>query len=117
MGGGFFRPILVVTSHASTRDRIRALDAGADDFLTRPFLMGELLAELFLLHPGQILTRGLLHQKVWGCDYEPSYNELEVYLSFMRRKLRTVGSLVQIHAARGLGYYLKILDDAAPEAP
>lgn len=148
-------PILVVASHLSARDRIQVLDAGADDVLTAPFLMGELLArvralgrrgpmlqprllsagdltldrghcmlqsragqvrlsgkemqiiELFLLHPGQVLSRTTLHQKVWGVDNEFAYNNIEVYLSLVRRKLRAIGSGVAIHAERGVGYYLE----------
>ena len=148
-------PILVVASHLSARDRIQVLDAGADDVLTAPFLMGELLArvralgrrgpmlqprllragdltldrghclllsrsgevclsgkemqiiELFLLHPGQVLPRTTLQQKVWGVDNEFAYNNIEVYLSLVRRKLRAIGSGVAIHAERGVGYYLE----------
>lgn len=148
-------PILVVASHLSARDRIQVLDAGADDVLTAPFLMGELLArvralgrrgpmlqprllsagdltldrghcmlqsragqvrlsgkemqiiELFLLHPGQVLSRTTLQQKVWGVDNEFAYNNIEVYLSLVRRKLRAIGSEVAIHAERGVGYYLE----------
>ena len=148
-------PVLVVASHLSARDRVLALDAGADDVLTAPFLMGELLArvralsrrgpalqprqlcagdltldrghcmlrsrggeirlsgkemqivELFLLHPGQVLPRATLQHKVWGMDNEFAYNNIEVYLSLVRRKLRAIGSAVQIHAERGVGYYLE----------
>lgn len=151
---GISLPILIVASHASARDRVRVLDAGADDFLTAPYLMAELVArvralgrrapvlqpqrltvgdaaldlrhfllsgpggeirvsgkemqllELFLLHPGQILPRETLQQKVWGLDSESSYNNIEVYLSLLRRKLRSVGSSVRIVAERGFGYYL-----------
>ena len=153
--GGAALPVLVVASHLSARDRVLALDAGADDVLTAPFLMGELLArvralsrrgpalqprqlcagdltldrghcmlrsrggeirlsgkemqivELFLLHPGQVLSRTTLQQKVWGVDNEFAYNNIEVYLSLVRRKLRAIGSEVAIHAERGVGYYLE----------
>ena len=153
--GGAALPVLVVASHLSARDRVLALDAGADDVLTAPFLMGELLArvralsrrgpalqprqlcagdltldrghcmlrsrggeirlsgkemqivELFLLHPGQVLPRATLQHKVWGMDNEFAYNTIEVYLSLVRRKLRAIGSAVQIHAERGVGYYLE----------
>ena len=153
--GGAALPVLVVASHLSARDRVLALDAGADDVLTAPFLMGELLArvralsrrgpalqprqlcagdltldrghcmlrsrggeirlsgkemqivELFLLHPGQVLPRATLQHKVCGMDNEFAYNNIEVYLSLVRRKLRAIGSAVQIHAERGVGYYLE----------
>ena len=148
-------PLLVVATHLSARDRILMLDAGADDVLTQPFLIGELLAriralsrrspvlqprllqagdlsldrghciltgpkgdvrlsckelqlvELFLLHTGQVLPRETLRQKVWGIDSESAYNAIEVYLSLVRRKLRTIGSDAQIHAERGVGYYIE----------
>ena len=65
------------------------------------------LVELFLLHPGQVLPRATLQHKVWGMDNEFAYNNIEVYLSLVRRKLRAIGSAVQIHAERGVGYYLE----------
>ena len=64
------------------------------------------ILELFLLHPGQVLPRATLQHKVWGPDNEFAYNNIEVYLSLVRRKLRAVGSTVQIHAERGMGYYM-----------
>ena len=65
------------------------------------------IIELFLLHPGQVLSRTTLQQKVWGVDNEFAYNNIEVYLSLVRRKLRAIGSEVAIHAERGVGYYLE----------
>ena len=65
------------------------------------------LIELFLLHTGQVLPRETLRQKVWGIDCESAYNAIEVYLSLVRRKLRTIGSDAQIHAERGVGYYIE----------
>lgn len=152
---GISVPLLVVAAHLSARGRILALDAGADDVLTQPYLLGEVMAriralsrrnpvlqprlleagdlsldrghcmlrgpqgqarlsckelqlvELFLLHAGQVLPRDTLRQKVWGVDSEAAYNAIEVYLSLVRRKLRAVGSTVQIRAERGLGYYIQ----------
>lgn len=152
---GLHVPLLVIAQRLSARDRITVLDAGADDVLSQPFLLGELLArvralgrrspvlqprllqagdlsldrghcvlhgpngetrlsckelqlvELFLLHAGQVLPRETLRQKVWGLDSEAAYNAIEVYLSLVRRKLRAIGSHAEIHAERGIGYYLE----------
>nr|WP_297178677.1 response regulator transcription factor [uncultured Agathobaculum sp.] len=152
---GLSMPLLVVAQRLTARDRIAILDAGADDVLAQPYLLGELLArvralgrrspvlqpqllqagdlsldrshcllrgpdgeirlsrkelqllELFLLHAGQVLPRDTLRQKVWGLDSSAAYNAIEVYLSLVRRKLRGIGSRAQIHAERGIGYYLQ----------
>lgn len=65
------------------------------------------LVELFLHHPGQILPRETLHQKVWGADREAAYNNVEVYLTLVRRRLREIGSQAAIRAESGIGYYLQ----------
>lgn len=65
------------------------------------------LVELFLHHPGQILPRETLHQKVWGADREAAYNNVEVYLTLVRRRLREIGSQAVIRAESGIGYYLQ----------
>ena len=65
------------------------------------------LIELFLQHPGQVLPREMLHRKVWGVDKNSAYNNIEVYLTLVRRKLRAVGSRAEIHAERGIGYYMQ----------
>lgn len=151
---GIMTPLLFVAPHASARDKIHALDAGADDYLTQPFIMAELLPrvralsrrrpllqptylsfgdllldrdlcslsrgdertdvtvkemqllEQFLLNPHQILPRDRLLHKVWGYDCELDYNNIEVYISFLRKKLRAIGSVVSIRAKRGMGYFL-----------
>lgn len=65
------------------------------------------LMELFLRHPGMLLPRETLVERVWGFDSEAEYNSLSVYLSFLRRKLGFIGSKTEIKAARGLGYRLE----------
>ena len=65
------------------------------------------LVELFLHHPGQILPRETLHQKVWGADREAAYNNVEVYLTLVRRRLREIGSQAVIRAESGIGDYLQ----------
>ena len=66
------------------------------------------LMELFLRNPGQILPRETIEERVWGYDSEAEYNNLEVYVSFLRKKLTFLGSKVRIKAARGLGYSLEV---------
>ena len=60
--------------------------------------------EYFLNHPGQILSRDQIYSKVWGWDNEIESNNLEAYLSFLRKKLRLIGSDIQIKSVRGMGY-------------
>ena len=63
--------------------------------------------ELFLRNPDQILPRETIQERVWGYDSDAEYNNLEVYISFLRKKLSFVGSTVRIKAARGMGYSLE----------
>ncbi|MDX1659506.1 MAG: response regulator transcription factor [Nitriliruptorales bacterium] len=63
-----------------------------------------LLLELFLRHPGQVLERDLILDRVWGFDTETSSNALEVYVGYLRRKL---GEPRLIHTVRGVGYVLR----------
>ncbi len=65
------------------------------------------LLTLLFRNPGQILPRETLIQRVWGFESDAEYNNLEVYLSFARKKLSFVGSQIKIKAVRGLGYTLE----------
>ena len=65
------------------------------------------LMELFLRNPGQILPKETLIERVWGFESDAEYNNLEVYVSFLRKKLAFVGAQVKIKASRGLGYSLE----------
>jgi len=62
------------------------------------------------LNRGQILNREQLAMKIWGFENEAEYNNVEVYMSFTRKKLAFVGSKVEIKAVRGLGYELRVRD-------
>ncbi|WP_329350280.1 response regulator transcription factor [Streptomyces sp. NBC_01261] len=157
-------PILMITGRNAVGDRIVALDNGADDYLSKPFAVEELLARVrallrrgaqrpaadehppelerlvfhdlvmdlrtrtvardglpldltrteFLLlehllrHPGAALTRSQIHRQVWGFDFEPASNTLDVYVMYLRRKLESRGGPRLIHTLRGLGYSLRI---------
>jgi DNA-binding response OmpR family regulator len=157
---GVKTPILMLTAKSELDDKITGLDAGADDYLTKPFQTKELLARLRALGrrsasfqdgslhygdlsldtakatllctstgqsvrlsekelrileymfagKGQILTREQLAVKIWGYESDAEYNNVEVYMSFTRKKLAFVGSNVEIKAVRGLGYALREKD-------
>ncbi len=68
------------------------------------------ILEYMFSNRGQIMTREQLAMKIWGFDNEAEYNNVEVYMSFTRKKLNFVGSDVEIKAVRGLGYELREKD-------
>jgi two-component system response regulator MprA len=149
-------PVLVLTARDAVPDRVRGLDAGADDYLVKPFALEELLArlrallrrgaggersetlryadleldalghtvqrgrraveltrteflllELFLRHPRQVLTRSQIFERVWGYDFGPGSNSLEVYVGYLRRKLEAGGEPRLLQTVRGVGYVLR----------
>ncbi|MBD0338780.1 MAG: response regulator transcription factor [Thermoleophilia bacterium] len=149
-------PVLMLTARDSVGDRVAGLDAGADDYLVKPFALEELLArirallrrgdaagsdgvlrfsdlsldpatrevrrgdrrieltrtefhllELFLRNPRQVLTRSLIFERVWGYDFGPSSNSLDVYVGYLRRKTEAGGEPRLIQTVRGVGYALR----------
>ena len=149
-------PVLMLTARDAVSDRVAGLDAGADDYLVKPFALEELLArlrallrrsvngsvdgilrfadleldpgtrevrrggraieltrteflllELFLLNPRQVLTRSLVYERVWGYDFGPSSNALDVYIGYLRRKLEAGGERRLVQTVRGVGYALR----------
>jgi DNA-binding response OmpR family regulator len=142
-------PVVMLTARETVRDTVAGLDAGADDYLTKPFRFDELLArvrarlrdvrthedagtlsigdteldlrtkraivdghpvdlsarefamaETFFRHPGQVLTREQLLDLVWGYDFDPGSNIVDVYVGYLRRKL----GRERITSVRGMGY-------------
>jgi two-component system response regulator MprA len=149
-------PVLMLTARDAVSDRVAGLDAGADDYLVKPFALEELLArvrallrrtvngdphgilrfadlsldpatrevlrggreieltrteflllELFLLNPRQVLPRTLIFERVWGYDFGPTSNSLEVYVGYLRRKLEAGGEPRLLQTIRGVGYALR----------
>jgi two-component system, OmpR family, response regulator MprA len=148
-------PVLMLTARETVGDRVAGLDAGADDYLVKPFALEELLArirallrrsapaaddllrfadleldtgtrevrrggrpidltrtefhllELLLRNPRQVLTRSLILERVWGYDFGPTSNSLDVYVGYLRRKTEADGEPRLIHTVRGVGYALR----------
>ena len=143
-------PVVVLTARSTPDDIVAGLDGGADDYMSKPFRLAELLArvrarlrpvhspEVFVLshgdlsldlrtrqaqvgskiidlsareyalaevlmrHPGQVLSREQLLSHVWGYDYDPGSNVVEVYIRYLRNKIGPS----RITTVRGIGYRL-----------
>ena len=96
-----------VNIHAGHRQRMREkfFQQGIDVFEDHEIL------EMLLLNQGKILSKNLLIEKIWGYDNEAEYNNIEVYVSFIRRKLSAVNSSTEIKSIRGVGYTLGVKND------
>ena len=146
-------PILMLTARSAVPERIEGLDAGADDYLVKPFSLGELqarlralsrrgsgprpdvleagelsldadarevrvgerpveltgtefaLLEYLMRNQGAVLSRDQLREQVWGDGFEPSSNVVDIYVHYVRRKLKSAGLAYDpIRTVRGLGY-------------
>lgn len=149
-------PVLLLTAKSDTEDKVTGLDLGADDYLTKPFEMQELLARLrvlarrkqeisaqsgyvfgdILLNPytlslycgrqsfkltlkesqllemlidarGGVISKDRIIEKVWGFDSDAEDRHVEVYISFLRKKLKALGADTSIETVRGMGYALR----------
>ena len=101
-------PILMLTAKSELEDRIKGLNAGADYYLTKPFNSRELLACINALLRRQ---GDQVDEMVYGntsLDLEATENHVEVYVGFLRKKLRSIGSNIRIESIRKLGYHLEI---------
>ena len=106
-------PVLMVTAMGEVEARVDGLDAGADDYLAKPFAWSELLPtelrllEFMMRHPGQVLTRTMLLERVWDFNFDPTTNVVDVHVSRLRRKLDAAAgadALPLIRTLRGSGY-------------
>ncbi|WAJ25852.1 MULTISPECIES: response regulator transcription factor [Clostridia] len=148
-------PVLLLTARDDTSDKVKGLDKGADDYLTKPFIPEELLAriralsrrqgdvfldemvfgdlsldlssndlccreksihlafkefevlKLLMSNSGKIISKDTLITRVWGNDSDAEDNNVEAYISFLRKKLSFVGSQVEINTIRKVGYRLE----------
>jgi two-component system response regulator MprA len=149
-------PVLMLTARSEVSERVAGLEAGADDYLAKPFAREELIArlrallrrtgwegddgllrfedleldplahearrgcrlleltrteflllELLMHHPRQVLIRSTIFERVWGYDFGPSSNSLEVYVGYLRRKTEAAGETRLLHTVRGIGYVLR----------
>ena len=110
-------PILMLTARDEIPDKIAGLDHGADDYMTKPFDIGELLARVRALTrrqgevmaaPRAVIPKEDIISKVWGLESEAEDNNVEVYISFLRKKLAYLGSRVSIGTVRKVGYHLEV---------
>ena len=69
------------------------------------------LLEQLLINKNQISTKENLIERIWGYDSDVEYNNVEVYITFIRRKLKLINSKVNIRAVRGIGYKLEESND------
>jgi two-component system response regulator MprA len=90
-----------LSMNTTTREVTRA---GQQVELTRTEYM---LLEMFMAHPRQVLTREQILKAVWGFDFEPSSNSLDVYVMYLRRKTEIGGMPRLVHTVRGVGYALR----------
>lgn len=148
-------PVLLLTARDAVQDRVGGLDAGADDYLTKPFAMDELLARLRVLtrrkgsgqtnvytladltvdtaartavrngrtlnlsareyglleylirNKGVILSRTQIENNLWSLDYAGGTNVVDVYISYLRKKLELPDEERLLHTVRGMGWVLK----------
>jgi two-component system OmpR family response regulator len=152
---GVWVPVLMLTARDAVNDRVRGLDAGADDYLVKPFSLLELAArlralvrrddrprpvllaegdlkldpagkrawrgstelqlspkefsllELFLRHPGAVLTRSQILDAAWDFAYDGTSNVVDQYVTYLRKKIDVPFGRHDLETVRGMGYRLR----------
>src|SRR5919109_1095152 len=102
---GIEAPVLMLTARGLVEQKVEGLDAGADDYLTKPFVLTELL-ELLLLRAPELVTRSEIVEHVWDCHFDSETNLVEVYVNRLRQKIDLNRPAKLIHTIRGVGYRL-----------
>ncbi len=156
--GGIDVPVCILSARDEVEDRVAGLQAGADDYLVKPFAIAELTArlqallrrrggwagtrsaplvvgdivvdarrhvatrqgrdleltrrefdllEVFVRHPGQVLSREQLLRLVWGYASDVETNVVDVFVGYVRRKLEAAGESRTLHTVRGVGWALR----------
>lgn len=153
--------VIILSAKSELEDKVKGLDIGADDYMTKPFYIKELLARLrvfsrrngeiqdnsllfgnlkldlktceisnietnqsmvlsgkefalieFLFrNKNQVVNRDQITERIWGYENDSQYNNVEVYLSFIRKKIKFLEANMRIKAIRGLGYILEEIND------
>jgi len=66
------------------------------------------LLEYFMRSAGRVLSRSMLAQHVWGLDFDPESNVVDVYVGYLRRRIQAEGEPKLLHTVRGAGYVLRV---------
>ena len=115
-------PVLFLTARDAIEDRVRGLDSGACDYLVKPFSLEELAARVrvalrtahgkstniltvgdLMLNQGIVLSREKIENHIWNFDYEGGTNVVDVYISYLRKKIDEGQEKRLIHTVRGRG--------------
>lgn len=102
-GRMFFGDIILETNTMSLINKITGADVRLSDKEFRTL-------EILIANKDQIMTREQLALKIWGYENEAEYNNVEVYMTFVRKKLKYLGSKTEIKAVRGVGYEMRYED-------
>ena len=152
--------VIMLTAKSELEDKLLGFSEGANDYISKPFHIDELVArvnaqlridkvkeqtlefgdiildiktsniinknnnekiniinkefqllEYFMNNPNQVLSKEMIYDKVWGVENDSISNNLEAYLSFIRKKLKLINSEVQIKALRNIGYKMEYKDE------